>query len=138
MKEAIKKITKKLKEIDINYELSDDNTGVIISLYNEKTDLSVRYLISLNEFNDGSFGLTIFTSDILKVKNEIEVLKTLNQINWNNNFIYYFISEEKKVHMKANSFETIDNVAQDSLSLIREINNCLEIDYEKIMKSNWS
>ena len=138
MNEAVKRISERLKELDINYELTEEKNGLIISLLSEEIDLSVRYLIDTMKFEDGTYKLTIFTSELLKVKNEFEVLKVLNDINWNSSFIHYLVSEKKQVHIKIDSIDTIDSIANDAVGLISDVVHSLEENYDKIMKSNWS
>lgn len=138
MNEAAKEIKSKFEELDINYELTDNKNGIMFELLNEKTGILTNYLIDTMEFKDRTYKLTIFTGNLLKVKNEFEVLKILNNINWQNSFIYYFISEEKQVHIKLESIETLENIANDSIGFISSISENLEKNYDNIMKSNYS
>lgn len=138
MNEAIKLITKKLEEGEIEYQLLEDNKSLIMSLYSEKTGLTIKFLISTDEVDNDIYSLTVMTGDLLKVKNEFELLKTLNNINWNTSFICYVVSDEKDVHIKMNSFTTSKRIADDTISFLSEIINNLEENYDIIMKSNWS
>lgn len=138
MNEAIKKITKKLDELEMKYELLEGENSLIMSLLSEEIGLSVRFLISTTEFDDGTYQLIIMTGYLLKVKNELELLKTLNNINWNGAFVYYLVSNEKEVHIKVDTITTKENVDVDTITFLREIINSLEENYDSIMKSNWS
>ena len=138
MNEAIKLITKKLEEGEIGYQLLENNKSLIMSLYSEKTGLTIKFLISTDEVDDDIYSLTVMTGDLLKVKNEFELLKTLNNINWNKSFICYVVGDEKDVHIKMNSFTTSKSIADDTISFLSEIIDNLEENYDIIMKSNWS
>ena len=138
MNEAIKKIIKKLDELEIKYELLEGEKSLIMSLLSEETGISVRFIICTTEFDDGTYQLTIMTGDLLKVKNELELLKTLNSINWNGAFVYYLVSDEKEVHIRVDTITTKENVEGDVISFLREIIKSLEENYDAIMKSNWS
>ena len=138
MNDAVKGISKMLEKMDIHYDLTEDESGLVISLLSEELGITIRYLIDTTTYEDGSYKLTIFTSELVKVKNEIEVLKTLNDINWNNSFITYLISDKKQVHIRIETLDNIENIANDSITFIRSIIDNLEANYDKIMKSNWS
>ena len=138
MNEAIKKITKKLDELEITYELLEGEKSLIMPLLNEATGLSVRFIIDTTAFDDGTYQLTIMTGGLLKVKNELELLKTLNRLNWNGAFVYYLVSDEKEVHIKVDTITTKQSVDSDTIIFLREIIKSLEENYDSIMKSNWT
>ena len=140
MNKALKEVIKKIEEIDIKYQRTDEKDGIMISLYNEVLERSIIYLITIIDIGNNNYILSVITGGIFKVKNEIELLKTLNEINWENgtSLINYSISTENEVHVKANSFDTFEDIANDSIVFVKNINDDLEQNYEKIMKSNWA
>ena len=140
MNKALKEVIKKIEEIDIKYQITDEKDGIMISLYNEVLERSIIYLITIIDIGNNNYILSVITGGIFKVKNEIELLKTLNEINWENgtSLINYSISTENEVHVKANSFDTFEDIANDSIVFVKNINDDLEQNYEKIMKSNWA
>lgn len=138
MNEAIESISKKLEEIDIHYELTEEKDGLIISLLNDELGVSITYLINILQYEDGSYKLTIFTGELAKIKNEFEVLKTISDINFNSSFVSYIVRENKHLHIRVETIDTLENIANDSMMFIKNINDSLEKNYGKIMKSNWS
>lgn len=138
MNEAIKQISKNLDQIKMHYEYTDDKNGIILNLISEELGFSLRYLIDVGKNNDESYTLNIFTSDILKVKNEYNVLKVINKINYDSNFFIYCIGENNDLHVKFNTFDTLESIATDALVFLRELINNIESNYDEIMKANWS
>lgn len=140
MNKALKEVIKKIEEIDIKYQITDEKDGIMISLYNEILERSIIYLITIIDIGNNNYILSVITGGIFKVKNEIKLLKTLNEINWENgtSLLNYSISTENEVHVKANSFDTFEDIANDSIAFVKNINDDLEQNYEKIMKSNWA
>lgn len=138
MNKAIKQITEKLDEIKINYEISNDINGIILSLSCETLGISIKFFIGTIELKDDFYIIQILTSELLKMKNENEVLKILNKINWESNFITYCANENKNVQIKFYFFYSIENLADNALEIIKEMLESLEKNYDTIMKANWS
>lgn len=138
MNEATKNIKKELENLDITYETTSDKNSIIFQLFNEQLNISIRYLIQTVEFDNDEYLLTIITSSIFKVKNELNVLKTINNLNWNNTIINYLISDEQNTHVILKTFDTLNSISEDVIVFVKEITDDLEKNYDELMKSNWS
>lgn len=138
MNEATKNIKKELENLDITYETTSDKNSIIFQLFNEQLNIPIRYLIQTVEFDNDEYLLTIMTSSIFKVKNELNVLKTINNLNWNNTIINYLISDEQNTHVILKTFDTLNSISEDVIVFVKEITDDLEKNYDELMKSNWS
>lgn len=138
MNKAIKNLTSRLEKAEIHYELTEDKNGVVFDLLIESIGVTVRYLVDTFKYDDGTYKFVIFTGGLIKVKNEYEILKTLNKINFAVPFINFFVSEEGKIHIKVESLDSEETLDADVIEFISSISNTLEENYDSIMKSNWT
>ena len=83
MNDAIKKITQSIEEIGYHYEYSDDKNGIVLVLESKEIGITLRYLIHTMENTDNSYTITIFTSELFKLKaeNENKMLRMISRLN---------------------------------------------------------
>ncbi len=136
MNEGLESVKERLDENDIAYT-EEDNT-LIINNYNKEIGLSIRYIIVVAETVKPTYKITVISSSITKANNELEMLKTLNNINNKESIIRYVMSDEKTIHIMAVTLSQLNVVADDALTLLLCLDQDITENYKELMKSNWS
>ena len=136
MNDGLESVKERLDENDIAYT-EEDNT-LIINNYNKEIGLSIRYIIVVAETVKPTYKITVISSSITKANNELEMLKTLNNINNKESIIRYVMSDEKTIHIMAVTLSQLNVVADDALTLLLCLDQDITENYKELMKSNWS
>lgn len=130
-------IMKELSKKGIKCQMID-MTCISVADYVEELGVQVVFLISANEINETSIQLIIQTMGICKINNHSKVLDKLNEINRENFYVNYGLSEHDNLFCKVSLLSRGEYVVDDSISSIGMILSSLIDFYPEIMKANWS
>lgn len=137
MNDGTKKVIEKLEEIGLGYTSTENENLLVVSLGLEDLGVPIKYAMGIDNLEDDEYTIFIISGPITKINNEIEVLKLINEINWDSSYITYVINEGE-VKCKVESFSHLEAVVEDVLSLINLMNSSISKNYSKLMKSNWT
>ena len=130
-------IRKGLSEKGIKYKTLDMDC-ISVADYVEELGVQVVFLISANEINETAIQLIVQTMGICKINNHSKVLDKLNEINRENFYVNYGLSEHDNLFCKVNLISREAYVVNDSINSIGMILSSLIEFYPEIMKENWT
>ena len=137
MNRGLKAIVKALEELELNYEVLEDDNCIVTPLRLTDIGISLNFVIGLTEVGDRLFSVFIMSGPITTVNNENELYKAINKINSEYFNIKYYIGGDG---VKCSSYSVLayEDLEDIVIILLRLMDENICENYSSLMKSNWS